>query len=273
MDDKRQVYYKVHYSNNAIVSFYQLSDKSFIRHVNYTDCEKCHGVFKHDSMASFNKCDCRYKWYSDNNPVRQLNDKRQEIKSRVKELEKSYKKIVTQEKKSIKVLHPELNNRKRQSIRTVNRMIDDKYINSDIAKEYRKLLKEYWQLSINDFPIPKVIKIDGVNLDNWHVIKKTYAGSYTSQGYGAHKYTIGTLQPYQDILNQLEIKSYIIDTGAYYELICQENISLDDLKELNNMSLSDWCQYHWNRGRNPRVYNPFLPYDKSELEFGYNKNI
>jgi hypothetical protein len=256
-------HFKIHYSNNAIVSFYQLRDGTFIRHVNYTDCEKCNGEFKRQgNYASFNKCDCHYRFYTDNDPTRQLTDKKHEIKSRLKEIQKTLKSIKRQEFKEIKANNPTLNNRKRESTRIVNRIFEDKYINSDLAIEQRKLLKELWSLSLDDY-----------HLDDWHTVDKTYAGAYNSQGYGSHKYTIGTLQPHKDSLDKLDIKSFIIDDGAYYKLISEDDIDLDDLKELNQMSLSDWCQYHWNRGRNPRVYNPFLPYDKPELEFGYNKTI
>lgn len=181
--------------------------------------------------------------------------RKQEIKERAKELQREVKRQL--KKDGMKVLaRGKLSTEQIEYISTFQR-------SNPLASEYRALMREFWSLGTETISGTQVTEQNTLPWDGMVKIKSVYAGAYRSQGWGKDKYTFGVFEYAMERMQEANIPHYLIDNGAEWVLYAAEEVA-------DKRTPVEWAQYHWRKGRNPRVYNPFLPYIP-EFEFGYKE--
>jgi hypothetical protein len=99
------------------------------------------------------------------------------------------------------------------------------------------------------------------------------SSTYRSQGYGATKYAkVGAeryARPVKDAGIDVEIRKVNEHTGKQYSIYyadfevwaALEPWQVDAISRRDRGNLLDWAVKCWRSGANPKVYNPFLPWD------------
>jgi len=105
----------------------------------------------------------------------------------------------------------------------------------------------------------------------WTRFYITGTWNYSSQGYGAYSYAKGAAEnkSLEVTANGLDfhiainekglIGHYGIRSADFTVWVNTDQIGMEILKRKPSISLRDWVKNCWKSGKNPRVYNPFLP--------------
>lgn len=102
------------------------------------------------------------------------------------------------------------------------------------------------------------------------VFRMTDGWMFSTQGLGAVHYARGLAESHADKARfhglQAEIKEVQKHTNTIFTVMVKlaSDIDLEILKRKPEIPLRDWVENCWHRGVNPRVMNPFLPYDYEE---------
>jgi hypothetical protein len=102
------------------------------------------------------------------------------------------------------------------------------------------------------------------------VYEQSSYSSYRSQGYGCERYTRQAAEQAAAHCQMLGVRAEVVDWTysepgqaepykfGYQVLAYTDRAGIEILKR-KPVSIKDWLQDCWNRGVNPRVFNPFLP--------------
>ena len=102
------------------------------------------------------------------------------------------------------------------------------------------------------------------------------SGNYISQGFGCMRYTKNAARLIADKALFYGLDAKVLPYGKKYG-DCQDysvwinttDIGCRILDYKPNIPIKNWIKLCWKRGVNPRVYNPYLPYD-IEKKLGIN---
>lgn len=109
-----------------------------------------------------------------------------------------------------------------------------------------------------------------VSGENEFVFRMTDGWMFSTQGLGAVHYARGLAESHADKARfhgvQAEIKEVQKHADTVFTVMVKlaSDIDLEILKRKPEIPLRDWVENCWHRGINPRVMNPFLPYDYEE---------
>ena len=134
----------------------------------------------------------------------------------------------------------------------------------DGAKVARKELKDELVLLAGRMDVPVC--------DEWAVWTTVSSTFYNSQGFGACKYARQSAQQYADKamfhgveaevveMNRHRSKGqWPVDHADYEVRVKTTEVGMAILDRKPDIPMDEWVRLCWERGVNPRVYNPFLP--------------
>jgi hypothetical protein len=102
--------------------------------------------------------------------------------------------------------------------------------------------------------------------EDWHQIGDVWESTYRSQSYAASKYANAKAHLIADkaVFYGLEasVERYGEGASVGYRVKARTTpTGAEVLRRKPDVPVKDWVAACWKRGVNPRVYNPFLPYD------------
>lgn len=116
-----------------------------------------------------------------------------------------------------------------------------------------------------------------VHAGEMRLFTSVWSSTYNSQGFGALKYAKNNAEQYADLAryhdiacdvrltNERSEPTYGVHHGTYEVRVGVESeIDLEILRRKPGPTLREWVRMCWQRGVNPRVYNPFLPHGYEE---------
>lgn len=152
------------------------------------------------------------------------------------------------------------------------------WLQSPLVVKYKRLLQEYteelnWikvQLDrLAQALIPKTGSL-------WLPVRTVFGSSYHTQGFGANAYARGAAQNYalnfevQGLETQVvEIERprpkfpprFYVHTSDWEVQVKATHTDVEIAKRKPALSLREWVKACWAKQLNPRVFDPFLPYD------------
>lgn len=112
---------------------------------------------------------------------------------------------------------------------------------------------------------------------DWRLFFVAWSSAYNSQGFGACKYAEGSAQSHADVARAAGVEVEIRKTGQHYTkdygvehadfevwVAVASDLDVEILKRRPPPTLREQVRLSWERGVNPRVYNPYLPHGYEE---------
>jgi cytochrome oxidase Cu insertion factor (SCO1/SenC/PrrC family) len=141
-------------------------------------------------------------------------------------------------------------------------------INNKLNERLAKRAKEYYELvkasnkKYEDWLNENAPKIEIEKKDKFVDVDWLYGGTYTSQGYGADRYSRNHFNNDQTLLDANGIENRVVQRekhGSYYLMAKCEKYILDALRRIDDKDLLTKCVDIWKSGTNPKVVYPLLP--------------
>lgn len=148
-------------------------------------------------------------------------------------------------------------------------------ISSKIYFDQTERIHKILDILAKDYPL-----VESKNV--WRRIFSIDSGTYSTQGFGAEKYTRNHAEQDADRIRYTNLPVHIRthvwewersahdrwapNSITYFEVWApvETEEQVDVLTRKPGPSLKEWIRLCWKRGVNPRVYNPFLPYGLEE---------
>jgi hypothetical protein len=132
-----------------------------------------------------------------------------------------------------------------------------KWLERTISAPLRETEKRLFELAVG-LPVPAG--------EDWQQIGERWDSTYRSQSYAASKYARGSVEALADhaIYYGLEAKVERYGEGAsagWRAFAKTTPTGAEILRRKPDVPVKDWAAACARRGVNPRVYNPFLPYE------------
>jgi hypothetical protein len=140
-----------------------------------------------------------------------------------------------------------------------------------LINDYKKLISKSQELSTKLKNIASHDSCKAESGDNWHELISVSNSTFSSQGWGADTYAKNAANLHADkaefygIKSRVDFKNQGDGLHLYVVMVSvNDQVDIDIILKKPSVPLKDFVQSCYNRGVNPRVYQPYLPYDYEE---------